>query len=608
MELNGDTSTVTGIILPDEILSLICQELGKDKDFDTLYRCALSAKSLADPALRTMYQYHELSPAFIQSEEADLQQKGGRPETYQEKVVQQEELFRNWTLLWRSIIASSFVDGRAKTYKPYCRYLRILDFRNLKDMLDDLKFSQSVKRSFYAAPLSRLHHPEPDPKMKRQGVNIVATCNDVGDIVIPKASLLEEISGNLAPGYTARWVAQAPRLTNMVLFEGNALRTGAGAAIAKHCEFFTSLTVVKWMDEDADRVCADFFNELNEDTVQYFELISSSLIARSSFEALGRHKSLRELRLASLSREAMENLNGLKGCTELHTLLLEDSGAVQLEALNNDVFLDVVYWLSSCTKLKDITLKKFVDGPALLAQVAVAPSVRWSKLTLESGKGYGYALRHQSAAQFHTALAEQTELEMLALRGSGEDSTPDDLNIMVESICRLTNLKALSLKDVSDEFEETHIINLAMNLPLLEELWTSGGEVSANILQALTNPKNLKQLELLALTQFTLDDVLDFLGQLNPQRQKGFVLNLMAVDQQYNMSNEELSIIHEYMLRNLDGRFGELTFFSCLVKTSKLGLPCLGGRLRSRWVSQKEFLLTRHALRFCPLARGIPER
>ena len=43
-------------LLPDEILSLICQELGQDRDFGTLYQCARAAKSLADPALRTMYQ------------------------------------------------------------------------------------------------------------------------------------------------------------------------------------------------------------------------------------------------------------------------------------------------------------------------------------------------------------------------------------------------------------------------------------------------------------------------------------------------------------------------------------------------------------------------
>jgi hypothetical protein len=42
--------------LPDEILSMICQELGHDRDFGSLYRCALSSRAFADPALRTMYQ------------------------------------------------------------------------------------------------------------------------------------------------------------------------------------------------------------------------------------------------------------------------------------------------------------------------------------------------------------------------------------------------------------------------------------------------------------------------------------------------------------------------------------------------------------------------
>jgi hypothetical protein len=45
-----------GESLPDEILSMICQELGNDRDFGSLFKCALSSKSFADPALRTIYQ------------------------------------------------------------------------------------------------------------------------------------------------------------------------------------------------------------------------------------------------------------------------------------------------------------------------------------------------------------------------------------------------------------------------------------------------------------------------------------------------------------------------------------------------------------------------
>jgi hypothetical protein len=43
-------------ILPDEVLTLICEDLGQQRDFSTLFKCALSCASLADPALRTMYR------------------------------------------------------------------------------------------------------------------------------------------------------------------------------------------------------------------------------------------------------------------------------------------------------------------------------------------------------------------------------------------------------------------------------------------------------------------------------------------------------------------------------------------------------------------------
>ena len=51
--------------LPDEILTMICQELGQERDFGSLYRCALASSSLADPALRTMYQYDWVTTYLI---------------------------------------------------------------------------------------------------------------------------------------------------------------------------------------------------------------------------------------------------------------------------------------------------------------------------------------------------------------------------------------------------------------------------------------------------------------------------------------------------------------------------------------------------------------
>ncbi|KAK5312844.1 hypothetical protein LTR70_007926 [Exophiala xenobiotica] len=530
-------------VLPEEILSLICAELGREREFKCLYNCARSSRSLADAALRTMYQYHELSPAFNFTED-NVQQKD---DTFERKQQLSQQYFRRWTILWRSIVSSS-LEVTPTTYKPYCRYLRIIDFRNLSEMLESTHF-RAAKRSFYAKPLSRFNH------VRRQGkwemVDTVATINDVGETVIPKAMLLEEISGHLRPGFWTRWIAQTPRLKQMVLWKGDALGSEAGKAVASNCEYFDALTVHGWINPDADEVFAAFLNDLNPDTLRYLHFISFNSICQRSFEALGRHSTIKELILNDLNREAMENLSALKCCTQIRLLSLEDSSRnVRLEESHNDVYVEVIAWLSSCTRLRDITIKNFFDGPSILAAVAGAPDVKWAKLCLE-----GYTVRNANSASFHTALPDQKYLESLFLSGSGDDTHSHDLEIMVSSICQLSNLKELFLKQVSDEFDMTHITNLALNLPLLEEFWTSGGELSADILPLLANLRHLKSLTLNALTQFDLSSILDFVQRLDPETQKGFSLSLLAVDMDFSLSEQELQLVTESIKTQVGGHF-----------------------------------------------------
>ncbi|KAH0831639.1 hypothetical protein AYO21_01836 [Fonsecaea monophora] len=537
-------SAYRGTVLPDEILSLICEELGNEREFGSLYTCALSSKSFADPALRTMYQLHQHSPAFEQRDDLDVRQ---RPTDFATKAAEQAQFYRKWTVLWRSITLSSLDDHT--TYKPYCRYIKTLDFRNLSLMLEDPKFTGPVRKQFFAGKLQPFHFPKTE--YKRQVVDVVATVNAIGDAVTTKTTLLEEIDGHISPGFLPRWISRSPKLQTMVLWKGDALVNGAGAAIAEHCDNFHSLTLREWESPDADEAFATFLNELKPDTLSYFEMISNNNLGKRSFQALGRHKTLQQLDLGSLNQDAVRNLNALRDCTEIQALKLEDKyGNVQLELRNNDVFLEVVDWLSSCRTLSELSLKKFFDGPALLSRVLCSPNVRLTRLSLE-----GYTVRHTNSQLFHTALAEQRSLESVWLKGIGEDTMPDDLSLMVEGLCNLTNLKELVLKDVSDEFSEEHIISLAVSLPLLEDFWTSGGEVSADILQPLANLKYLKNLTLYAMTRFTLSAIMEFLMSLDPERQKGFNLSLMAVDPDYDLAEESQEMIREYMRANLDGRF-----------------------------------------------------
>ncbi|KAK5056047.1 hypothetical protein LTR84_012598 [Exophiala bonariae] len=491
-----------------------------------------------------MYQLHQTSPAFDQREYMDIHQ---RQVDFAVKAAEEADFFRKWTLLWRSITLSSLDDNNC--YKPYCRYIKTLDFRNLLMMLEDQKFLGAVRKAFFAGALKPFHFPKKEHN--RLAVDTVATVSAIGDAVTAKTTLLEEIAGHISPGFLPRWIARSPKLQSLVLWRGDALANGAGESIAKHCDQFRNLTIHDWQMPDADESFANFLNELPANKLAYFEIISQNTIGKLSFEALGRHKSLQHLDLGSLNQEAVSNLNALKACTELQTLKLDDSyGSVQLESSNNDVFLEVVEWLSSCGQLRDLRLKGLFDGPAILSRVLYSPTVKLTMLSLE-----GYTVRHTSAQLFHSALSEQQSLEAVWLKGNGEDTTPDDLQIMVEALCNLRNLRELALRDVSDEFQEDHIINLALNLPLLEEFWTSGDAVSREVLGPLAGLKNLKTLTLNAMTEFTMEAIMDFLAKLDPQTQRGFNLNLMAQDPDHDLAEMEQDVIREFIRANLEGRF-----------------------------------------------------
>jgi hypothetical protein len=470
-------------------------------------------------------------------------------------VAERELLFRKWLQLWRSIVVSTL----ETTYKPYCRYIRILDFRNLFNLFEDIKFC-NFRDEFFSHGLEQFYYVREElfsrhmkGTSKRRAVQFMdpfPTLNAIGEAVTQKTTLLEELTGNLSRRFLPQWAARSPRLKSMVLWNGNALSDGVEDSIRDNCPTFASLTLVEWLESDADETFARFISGLRPNSLEYFELISFSNLGSLSFSAFSNHQSsLRELKLGSLHEDAILALGQLKGCTALRVLVLEDvRGTLQLEATQNHVFLEIVAWLSSCTELKDLTLKKFWDCPSILAQVLCAPDVLLTKLSVE-----GYKVT--DSATFHTSLPEQPQLQSVWLKGDGEDPPDSDIEIMVDSLCRLKNLHELVLKDCSDAFEEMHIARLALELPLLEDFWTSGQTVSSDILGYLGNLNYLKNLTLYALTEFTSQDIIDFISQLDEQKQRGFSLSLMASDTEYDLTEEEQNFIRELLKTKLDGRF-----------------------------------------------------
>ena len=180
------------------------------------------------------------------------------------------------------------------------------------------------------------------------------------------------------------------------------------------------------------------------------------------------------------------------------------------------------------------------------------PEVRWYKLTLD-----GYTVRNHHSASFHTALSEQKSLQELSLSGNGEDTHSADLEIMVSSICQLSDLHVLILKEVSEEFDMTHISQLVLELSQLEKFSTWGQELTSDILPLLANLRNLRDLTLFAMTQFDFQSLFDFIGLLDPIKQKGFSLSLMAVDMEFALDNTATGLISDRMKACVEGSFGE---------------------------------------------------
>jgi hypothetical protein len=57
-------------------------------------------------------------------------------------IADQELVVQKWSILWRSMILSAF----GKTVLPYCKYIRVLDLDDLKQLLEEERFKGIISR------------------------------------------------------------------------------------------------------------------------------------------------------------------------------------------------------------------------------------------------------------------------------------------------------------------------------------------------------------------------------------------------------------------------------------------------------------------------------
>ena len=338
------------------------------------------------------------------------------------------------------------------------------------------------------------------------------------------------------------------------------------------------------LDRSADTLLGEFLTELPDNSLQCLEIIGRSYIAGKSFEALStRHgASLQKLKLSGLDEDAIKSLDKLSACTSLRTLLLEDStpgNAIRLEETQNDVYLAVIRWISSCESLKRIYFKTLNDAPSILAAVLDSsvgkPPPPLTHLNID-----GYQAHHQSAANFHSSLPILSEtLTKLELKADGDDAMPAHLDILVNSIGRLPLLRKLYLKDLSNNFTDDLIINLVLSLPNLIDFWTSGTDITDAVLPVLSTLNNLKNLHMYAMTRFTYDGIMNFVNSLRIESDdgkgdgnRGLSFNVMNAEGASVLTETEQSNIRERMDEKVGGRFdftlyrGELSSVQWIVE------------------------------------------
>lgn len=80
---------------------------------------------------------HEVAPVTNGgSDEVELSRQGRPGDQDFERIVSK------WALLWKSIVLSSM----DMTLYPYCHYIRALNLRDLKELLEDSKFRTAVSK------------------------------------------------------------------------------------------------------------------------------------------------------------------------------------------------------------------------------------------------------------------------------------------------------------------------------------------------------------------------------------------------------------------------------------------------------------------------------
>lgn len=543
--------------LPEDIFHMICDTLIADNQFGTLFALCTANRNIARAAIKSMYRYRTILTRTAHDTDGSLVLRSQHMATIQDDpsdeaimLHEHELIVQRWSILWRSIILSAM----DKTYFEYCTYIRLLDMRDFRNLLDDERFRGRVRENFFSGDLRQFEiQIVSADRRRRSRLDIVAIVDAVGELLTQKTPLVDTISGTISTASLMRWIPRLDRLRSLDrLWDGTVLNGDVAELLRIHCKDFNSCSFFTG-NVSQDSQLASFFAKLNEQSLESFETFSTNGFGVQCCLALARHSdTLKRLQL-HIQADVIPRLGLLKSLTALETLHLFDIKAVvDLEDEQKDVFLEVVQWLKACRKLHSLKLHQFISGAAIATPLLLQSHIRIRHL-----EATGYASKDQK--KFHLALANQTDLEYLILE-SDPIETRDDLDGLVESLSELHHLRGLKLMNISWHLNERHLKMLCDNLQLLEEFYTGGLGFTDNALDFVSTLPKLTEMTFAGITNFTFQGLLDFCDQLASRNQRGVLLAVDNADPDTGLSDDEQSYMRAEFIQRCGGKL-EYTLF-----------------------------------------------
>lgn len=347
-----------------------------------------------------------------------------------------------------------------------------------------------------------------------------------------------------------QWTPRLPRLQSLELWDGQSLEDElVHASINQYCPNFNSLMIYNWSPRDSperDHKFATLISALRPQSLQQLHTMNDIGAATETYLALNQHgKSLEDLSLF-VTNESLPQLSLLQECVALRALRIEDThGTIDLEATHNDVFLETIAWLRKCHNLQRLGSTKLQSGAAIATPILLEEKIKLNTLEIDS-----YTLKDHRA--FHQALVhQQGSLRNLNLSGYTDEMFRDDIDILVDSLKQLHELRDLRL-NLPEILKDEHLVSIIGNLTCLEDLYVSGLEFNDVVLDTLATLSNLRSVALSGISKFTIKGLLDFVSRLGPGN-AGIRITIDMADPDTLLSDESVNVIRECLVEKTGG-------------------------------------------------------